>query len=382
MTTILLTANTSWYLANFRSGLIRAIQDPGFHVAVLAPLDEHSGRLRALGCDFIPLQMDNKGTSPLRDARLFMTFRRQLRALRPQAVLSFTVKNNIFCGLAARRAKIPFLPNVSGLGTAFVTETWLTKVVTLLSRAAFRPLPLVMFQNRDDRALFITRRIVAAPNCVVVPGSGVDLAHFAPTPLPKSDVTTFLLIARLLWDKGVGEFVEAVRQLRAAGVPVRGQLLGFLDVKNRNAIDRETVDAWQAEGVIEYLGATDDVRPAIAAADCVALPSYYREGTPRSLLEASAMGRPIITTDTPGCRDVVDDGVTGYLCALRDVASLAQAMARFATLPHKARSVMGQGARDKMVCEYDEAIVIDVYLRWLDQVVRKRRPRPVDFTHF
>lgn len=370
MTTILLTANTSWYLANFRSGLIGAIQDRGFHVTVLAPHDDNAQRLLALGCEIVQLQMDSAGTSPLRDAQLFMAFRHQLRTLHPRAVLSFTVKNNIYCGLAARREKIPFLPNVSGLGTAFIKETWLTKVVTLLSRTAFRPVPLVMFQNRDDRALFITRRIVAAPNCVVVPGSGVDLAHFAPTPLPKSVVTTFLLVARLLWDKGVGEFVEAVRQLRAAGLPVRGQLLGFLDAKNRSAIDRKIVDAWHEEGIIEYLGATDDVRPAIAASDCVVLPSSYREGTPRSLLEASAMGRPVITTDAAGCRDVVDDGVTGYLCAMRDVASLAQSMARFANLPHVSRNSMGLAARRKMERGFDERIVIDTYMQWLDQYAR------------
>ena len=370
MTTILMTANSSWYLANFRSGLIRAIQDRGFGVTVLAPHDEHVARLRALGCQIIPLQMDNQGTSPLRDGRLFMTFRRRLRELQPRAVLSFTVKNNVYCGLAARSANIPFLPNVSGLGTAFIKETWLTAVVTTMSRAAFRPLPMVIFQNQDDRNLFIERGIVTAESCVRVPGSGVDLTHFAPIPLPGGEVTTFLLIARLLWDKGVGEFVEAARRLRAAGVPVRCQLLGFLDVKNRSAIDRETVDAWQAEGIIEYLGATDDVRPAIAAAHCVVLPSYYREGTPRSLLEASAMGRPVITTDAPGCRDVVDDGLTGYLCAPRDVTSLAKAMERFAMLPRESRTTMAAAARRKMELGFDEQIVIDTYRGWLDRYAR------------
>ena len=226
---------------------------------------------------------------------------------------------------------------------------------------------LVMFQNRDDRALFIKRRIVAPPNVVVVPGSGVDLAHFASTPMPESEVTTFLMIARLLWDKGVGEYVAALRLLRAAGLTVRGQLLGFLDVKNRSAIDRETVYAWHREGIIEYLGATDDVRPAIAASHCVVLPSSYREGTPRSLLEASAMGRPVITTDAPGCRDVVDDGVTGYLCEMRDAASLAQSMARFANLHHELQNSMGLAARQKMEHGFDERIVIDTYMQWLDR---------------
>lgn len=372
MTTILLTANSTWGLANYRSGLIRAIMDRGMQVTVLAPDDGHVDRLKALGCRVVLLEMDNKGTSPLRDARLFLTFRRQLRALRPKAILSFTVKNNVYCGLAARNAKIPFLPNVSGLGTAFVTETWLTKVVTRLSAAAFWRLPAVIFQNPDDSALFVARGIVTPQSCIVVPGSGVNLTQFAPTPLTRNEVTTFVLIARLLWDKGVGEFVEAARLLRAAGVPVRCQLLGFVDVKNRTAISRDTVDAWQAEGIIDYLGATDDVRPTIAAADCVVLPSYYREGTPRSLLESAAMARPVITTDMPGCRTVVDDNVTGYLCIARDAESLANAMKRFAMMPYEAKVSMAAAARQKMERSFDERIVIDTYLRWIDEL--KRQP--------
>lgn len=370
MTTILLTANSTWGIANYRSGLIRAIMDRGMQVTVLAPDDGHVDRLRALGCRVVLLEMDNKGTSPLQDARLFLAFRRQLRALSPQAILSFTVKNNVYCGLAARSARIPFLPNVSGLGTAFVRETWLTKVVTLLSIAAFRRLPAVIFQNPDDSALFIDRGIVSPQSCVVVPGSGVDLTRFVPTPLPQNEVTTFVLIARLLWDKGVGEFVEAARLLRTAGVPVRCQLLGFVDAKNRTAIGRDTVDAWQAEGIIDYLGATHDVRPVIAAVDCVVLPSY-REGTPRSLLEAAAMARPVITTDVPGCRSVVDHGVTGYLCQVRDAQSLAQAMERFALLPADSKASMAAAARQKMELRFDEHIVIDTYLRWLAPYTRQ-----------
>ncbi len=267
MTKILMTANSSWYLANFRSGLIQAMHARGYSVTILAPNDVHADRLRKLGCDVIPLAMDNKGTSPVRDWLLFIAFWRQLRRLKPDAVFSFTVKNNIYCGLAARRAKIPFLPTVSGLGTAFVKQNWLTRVVTVLSRVAFRHLPVVFFQNSDDSDLFISHGIVAERSCLHVPGSGVDLTAFAMAPLPSQDVAVMLLIARMLWDKGIAEYVEAACQLRSEGFPVRFQLLGFLGVESRTAIDEATMDGWVAEGVVEYLGATEDVRPFIRDSD-------------------------------------------------------------------------------------------------------------------
>lgn len=371
MSTILLTANSAWYIVNFRSGLIRELQNLEHNVIVLVPDDEHIEQLKQLGCTVVSLRMDNKGTSPLRDGQLMLRFYRKLRNIRPDAIFSFTVKNNVYCGLAARWLGIPFLPNVSGLGTAFVNETWLTKIVVHLSRMAFRNLPMVIFQNDDDRALFIERGIVSLENSVQVPGSGVNLERFSLRSLPSGKITTFLLVARLIWDKGVGEFVEVARQMREAGWPVRCQILGFLDVQNHRAINRATVEAWEAEGVIQYLGAVDDVRPALAAADCVVLPTFYREGTPRSLLEGSAMGRPVITTDTPGCRDVVIEAKTGYLCEPRDITSLYAAMERFVLLSKEERVAMGLAARQRMEQVFDEMFVIKTYIDWLNKIPKQ-----------
>ncbi len=372
MARILLTANTSWYLANFRTGLIRSLQALGHGVIVLAPPDEHVDRLETLGCQVVPLAMDNKGTSPIRDLQLFWRLREHIRQLKPDAVLSFTVKNNVYAGLACKSLGVPFLPTVNGLGTAFVKESWLTKIVSALSRAAFKSLPLVVFQNDDDRAMFIERRIVGSGQSVRVPGSGVDLKRFAHQSLPGDKHVVFLLIARLLWDKGVGEFVDAVRRLQEQGFPVQGKLLGFLDVENRAAIDRASVEAWQEEGVIEYLGTLTDVRPAIASADCVVLPSYYREGVPRSLLEAAAMGRPVVTTDAPGCRDVIDQGSSGLLCQPRSVDSLSGAMLEMIERGPGGRIVMSAAARTKMEREFDEEIVIETYTAWLSDALTQR----------
>lgn len=375
MATILLTANTTWYIANFRMGLIRALQAREHAITVLAPLDQYADVLEKAGCKVMPLQMDNKGTSPVRDAKLLLAVWQKLRANRPDAALSFTVKNNIYVGLAARTLGIPFLPNVSGLGTGFSSEPWVASVVSLLSRAAFRPLPMVIFQNEDDRAAFVARNIVSMERTQRVAGSGVDLMRFSPAPLPNGAVIVFLLVARLLWEKGVGEFVEAARRLRAEGVRARYQLLGFLDVDNRGAIDRATVEAWQAEGLVEYLGTMDDVRPAIAGADCMVLPSFYREGVPRSLLEGAAMGRPVITTDASGCRDVVADGESGFLCKPRDVDSLTAAMRRMAQVGTERRQKMGQAARERMERVFDERLVIKTYLDWVETQLRSKSPR-------
>jgi len=359
---IVLTANASWNLAHFRKPVIEGLRADGHDVVALSPRDDGAQALGRLGVRHRPIGIDSKGTSPLRDALLVRSYRRAFRAEAPDLVLGYTIKPNIYGGLAARSLGVPFVPNVSGLGTAFLSTGALEAVVTRLYRAAFRTLPHVVFQNPDDRDLFVARRIVRADQAVLVPGSGVDLAHFAPTPPPDAGQgpVTFLLIARLLRDKGVEEFVEAARQVRTHHPGTRFQLLGAVGAENRTAIDRETVEAWVADGVVEYLGKTDDIRPLVAAADCVVLPSY-REGTPRTLLEAAAMGRPCVATDVPGCREVVEHEVTGYLCRAKDAGDLARALERMIEAGPDGRARLGAEGRRRMERVFDQSIVVDTY---------------------
>ena len=303
---ILITANSAWYISNFRSNLITKLITDGHEVSILAPHDESVEDLLKLGCQYKDLKMDKKGTSPLRDFFLVVRFYFFFRELRPDCVLSYTVKNNIYGSLAASILKIPILPNVSGLGTAFAEGGWLNNVVTHLSKLAFSKLPKVIFQNEEDKKLFIKKKILNESQTLRVLGSGVDLDHFSHSPLPGEEQVAFLLLARMIWHKGVGQFVGATQLLIQEGYEINSRLLGFVDVENKNAISREQIIKWQNDGIIHYAGSTKDVRPYIEAADCVVLPSYYREGVPRSLLEAAAMGRPIITSDSVGCRDTVD----------------------------------------------------------------------------
>lgn len=367
---VVIALNAAWNLVNFRAGLIRALVANGYEVIAVAPPDDYAPRLAELGCRYEPLPMDNQGTHPGRDLMLLWRFYRLLRRERPAVLLGYTVKPNVYGSLAAHSLGIPVVNNIAGLGAVFIRRSLLTRVVRGLYGLALRPSRRVFFQNDDDRRLFVDHRLVRLTSTDRVPGSGIDLARFraSPLPSPNSNRIRFLLIARMLWDKGVGEFVIAARLVRQRYPHAEFCLLGFLDVQNPAAISRRQMDEWVAEGVVDYLGVSDDVRAEIAAADCVVLPSY-REGTPRTLLEAAAMGRPIVTTDAVGCREVVDDGVNGLLCRVRDADDLAAKLEQMMKLSHQQRIEMGRLGRLKMEREFDEQIVIRKYLDIVHQIV-------------
>jgi glycosyltransferase involved in cell wall biosynthesis len=359
---IVIALNTAWNLYNFRAGLIRALVAAGYEVVAVAPPDVYAERLPALGCRYVPLTMDNKGTHPGRDALLAWRFWRLLRREKPMVYLGYTVKPNVYGSLAAQLCSVPVINNIAGLGAVFIKQNWVTKIVRHLYRLALSRSKTVFFQNDDDRQAFVAGGLVQAAQTALLPGSGIDLQRFAHTPLPSREQPfRFLLAARLLRDKGVVEFVEAARQLQREGFKAEFCILGFLDVLNPQAINRADMQAWVDEGAVQYLGVSDDVRQEMRQAHCVVLPSY-REGTPRSLLEAAALGRPIVTTNAVGCREVVDDGVNGYLCPVQDALGLADAMRRMMQLPPADWASMGQRGRDKMEREFDEKIVIERYL--------------------
>lgn len=345
--TIVFSANTSWNLVNFRSNLITAFQKAGFRVVALAPHDAHSATLTKMGVDFFPLEFRSAGISPIRDAALFIRYWWLLRRIRPSVLLGFTIKPNVYGSVAARMLGVPVINNISGLGTAFIRTGMITWVATQLYRLALRRSVTVFFQNQEDRKQFVDARMVAPGQTRLLPGSGVDLDRFSPAPLPGSGPFRFLFIGRLLWDKGVGEYADAARIVRLHYPNARFQILGSAHVDNRTAVPASTLCRWVDEGLIEHLGAVDDVRPFIQDADCVVLPSY-REGLPRSLLEASAMARPIVATDVPGTRDVVENGVTGLLCDARDAQSLADAMLTMMAQSISARRAMGLAGRSRV----------------------------------
>ena len=360
-----LSANTTWYVVNFRSRLIESLIDQGWRVVVLSPPDRHVERLAALGADHVPLTLDNAGTNPLRELGTLWRIRDAMARIRPSVVLTFTPKINIYLSLVARTLGVPVIANISGLGRAFVSGGWIEKVSRALYGVALRWPSTVFFQNEEDRAIFIEAGLVDAARTHRLPGSGVDVDRFSPRPKPQAGPFQFLLVARLLWDKGVGEFVEAARIVKARHPDVEFALAGFLDVDNPSAVPRSAVEEWEREGVIRFLGSFDDMVPVYAQADCVVLPSYYREGVPRSLLEAASMGKPVITTDSVGCRDTVEDGVTGWLVRPRDAEDLAARMMAMIDMPPTAAQWMSKGARERAMTEFDERLVIARYAHQL-----------------
>lgn len=363
MKIIVITSNTSWYLFNFRKNTILALIDSGYHVVAVAPQDDYSKKLEDLGAEYYHIDIDQGGTNPIKDISTFIGFVNLYRKVRPTAVLNFTPKNNIYSTLAATLVGAKSINNIAGLGMVFINENLTAKLARFLYKVSQTKAHTIFFQNEDDRALFAKHKLAPLEITDRVPGSGADLTRFAVTPSQDDGVVRFLLIARMLYDKGIGHYVEAARELKAKyGNAVEFRLLGFLDVNNPSAVSKQDMQSWVDEGIVNYLGTSDSVEKEIAQVDCMVLPSFYREGVPKSLLEACAMGKPIVTTDNVGCRETVDDGINGYLCEPRSTTSLVEKLELMITHSHEQRLEMGLQSRTKVENEFDEKIVINKYL--------------------
>ena len=364
--TVLVAANSTWNLVHFRGPILRELKRLGLRVVAVAPLDDSARDLAQLGVELEPVRINSRGMSPGADLRLVFDYERIIERVCPDAFLAFTAKPNIYGSIAAKRKSVPFVNTITGLGTSFLTGRILQGIVTFLYRFALRHSSRVFFHNDDDRELFARLNIVSKERSDVVAGSGVDLERFSPVSSDESSpVTTFLFVGRLLRDKGAVEFAEAagiVKSQRAA----RFQMLGSAE-KHPKAVPGTALNGWERDGMVEMLGAVSDVRPVIAQADCVVLPSY-REGLPRVLLEAAAMGKPVVATDVPGCRQVVRHGSTGLLCESRSSFSLARAMLAIVDMPPQERVAMGLRARDLVGREYSEERVVSQYIQILREI--------------
>ncbi len=365
---IVITSNTSWYLYNFRQNTIKELINAGYRVVTVSPEDEYSSSLSNLGCECIDINIDQGGTNPLKDMFTCLSFYRIYRSYKPDVVLNFTPKNNIYSTFAAKLVGASIINNIAGLGTLFINETVASKIARYLYKCSQSMADKIFFQNEDDRILFLNKKLAPGYLTDRLPGSGVDLSRFINSPAEDDGVVRFLLVARMLFDKGVGHYVEAARILRSKyGSDVEFRLLGFLDVDNPSAISSNQMQQWVDEKSVVYLGTTDVVEDEIAKIDCMVLPSFYREGVPRSLLEAGAMGKPIVTADNVGCRETVDDGVNGFLCEPRSTENLIEKLELIIKMPHSERLVMGLRSREKMQSEFDEKIVIQKYMDAIEE---------------
>jgi glycosyltransferase involved in cell wall biosynthesis len=390
---ILFVSNTGWYLYNFRLPLARQLRERGAEVVMVSPPDEYVSRLEQAGFRWVELRMERRSMNPLWEAQAIGQLIRIFRTERPDAVHNFTIKCVLYGTIAARlsrnRAVVNALP---GLGQVYTGRSWkaraLRAVVNGLYRNLFRhPCCCVIFQNPDDLREFETSRLVVRERTYLIRSSGVDTERFRPRPdadpATHGETPIVFTAARLTHSKGIYELIAAARLLRERGVPARFQLAGDIDHGNPTAIPAQALDDWRQEGVVELLGHVEGMEDYLAAATIVALPSY-REGVPRTLTEAAAMGKPIVTTDAPGCREIVDNEVNGLRVPVRDAVALADAIERLLK-DTELRHRMGEAGRRKAVAEFDERDVIRrtiaVYedLGVLRPLPIPRKPQKVEF---
>ena len=353
-----LFANTDWYLYNFRIEYAKFLRSQGWDVVLMSPDGEYVEKIEALGFRHIDMEFSRKGMNPAAESDAIRRIREVYEAEQPDLVHHFTIKCMIYGSIAARQVGVKSIVNsVTGLGFVFLSDKPHVKlirgVVKHLYKKAFKGTQ-VIFENPDDRALFLEMGLVGEDNSHVILGTGIDTDAFVPVRPPDS-VPLTILPARMLWDKGIGEFVDAAAAIRREGINARFALIGKMDEGNPACIEYETLTRWQKEGNVEWWGWQDDIYTSISLADIVCLPSY-REGLPKILLEAAACGRPIVTTDVPGCRETVIDGVNGLLVEVKSAESLKNALVRLIN-DRSLRVKMGEASRELAVSRFSNAIV-------------------------
>lgn len=358
---IAIVLNTSWNIYNFRMNFVKALIAEGNEVHTIAPHDDYTHFLTEAGCIHHDLKMDSRGANLAKDFQLIFELLSIYRKVKPDVILHYTIKPNVYGTLAAAILRIPSINNVCGLGTIFLKKNLVSDIAIGLYKLAFRYPKKVFFQNPDDLKLFVNKKLIKESTADLLPGSGIDLNRFSPVDFSRNKKFTFLLVSRLITDKGIHEFIDAIGKLKSQGVNAHFQVLGAKDPDHKRGIKLETINQWIDSGTIEYLGTTRDVRPYMSNADCIVLPSY-REGTPRTLLEAASIAKPIITTDVPGCHQVVTNGHNGLLCKMKDAEDLADKMLTMANFDDATLQRMGTNGRKKAEKEFSDSIVIDKYL--------------------
>ena len=352
MKKILIITNHSYMLYRFRLELIQTLMK-NYEVVLSMPFVGHEEDFQAMGLKCIKTDLDRRSINPKKDFGLFLTYRKMLKQERPDMVITYSIKPNIYAGLACSMAGIPFCANVQGLGTAFQRKG-LAQVVTMLYKTALRKAQTVFFENEGNAQEFIDRNIIPRERVTILSGAGINLEAYPQVAYPDNEVVRFLFLSRIMKEKGIDELFAAMRRLhRELGSKVVLDLVGFFD----DDYYKEQVDQLVADGIAVFHGFQTEPRPYYAAADCVVLASYH-EGMSNVLLEAAATGRPVITSDIHGCKEAVDADITGLLCNVKDADSLYEQMLRMAQMPKAQRQAMGEAGRTKMEREFEKNLVV------------------------
>lgn len=365
---IIIIVNTSWNIYNFRKKLLISLIEMGHQVIAVAPHDSYVEIIESIGIKCINLKFNQKGTNPFSDSLLIYKYFKIFKYQKPDLILSYTIKPNIYGNIAARLLKIPTVNNISGLGTLFIKTSPATIIAKFLYKLSLKYSSHVFFQNKDDKQLFITNKLVNPDITSIIPGSGIDVQKFSYDRI-KNEGNKFLFVGRLIADKGVFEYLDAAVSVLKIYPEKEFLLVGEIGYNNKTALSNEQLLNYTNNyAQIKYLGKTDDIVSLLKSVDVMVLPSY-REGLSKSLIEAASMSLPILTTDSPGCRDVVQNNYNGILCKIKSSESLSLAMKRIIKLNPNERLQMGLNGRKIAIENFEEKIIINHYLRVLKLVI-------------
>jgi len=367
-----IVANTTWNIYNFRLNIIEALLGQGYEVVVLAPMDEYiEYKERFPQVKHLHIRvLTRDGKHPIKDIALIEELRRKYKATKLDLVIHYTHKPNIYGAIAGKLTGVPTIGIVTGLGYPFLRKGWMEKLVSLMYKMTSGFHKKIIFENEDDRTLFINKGIVKEEKSISVKGCGVNIDHFSPDDsLPRNGVTRFTFIGRMLYDKGIKEFVNAAAEIKKQyNGKSKFTVVGEIDKHNPSSVNPDELAKWVHEDIIDYKGYVKDVRKIISDSDCIVLPSY-REAIARSITESMAMGKPVIATETAGCREAIDHGENGFLVPVKDTAALQDAMANMINMQNSELEQMGKNGREKTIAIFDDRIIANNIVQVVNQIL-------------
>ncbi|NLO71927.1 MAG: glycosyltransferase family 4 protein [Porphyromonadaceae bacterium] len=371
---IAFVGNSSFSIYKFRLGVMKNFIEDGYSVYAIAPEDDYSTFFEKENIKYIPLTIDAQGTNILKDILYLNSLINIYKQNNIDFIFHYTIKPIIYGSFACRFLKIPSIAITTGLGYAFESKNFLNKIVTGLYRASLKSVLEVWFLNKNDKEVFLKNTIIPENKTFILNGEGIDSNYYFPVEKEEDNKKlVFLLLSRLIKDKGIKEYVNAARILKSRNLNVECQLLGKVEPESSKTISINEVNSWHSEGVINYLGESIDVRDFIAKSDCVVLPSHYNEGVPRCLMEGMSMEKPIITTNNVGCIELIRDGVNGFMCTKRDPQDLADKMEKMSKLNSAEREEMGKNGRALILEKFDEKAIIKIYKEKLEYFLSNKR---------
>lgn len=363
MSKVLFLVNHDVVIYNFRLELVERLLSDGHNVVISSPYGERIEDLKALGCEYRAIEMSRHGTNPFKELGLISEYKKLLKEVKPDIVFAYTIKPNIYGSMACRMLKIPCVTNITGLGTAVENGGIMQKITVILYKAAFGKVKKIFFQNEENMQFFKDKKITDQSKYQLIPGSGVNLERFSPIEYPADDsVVEFAFISRIMKEKGIDQYMDAAKAIKKKYPNTIFHVCGFCEQDYEDKLKM-----LEHDGIIKYHGMVRDVRSVLANVHCTVHPTYYPEGLSNVLLESSACARPIITTDRSGCREVIDDGINGFIVKQKDSSDLIEKIEKFLNLTSEEKRNMGLAGRKKAENEFDRQIVVDAYVSLIDE---------------